>query len=73
MFELPLPPFCNAYGQAQRRLAREFGAYLIPKRIFAGVLTRAGSTADGIHLSPKGHGEMAAIAANVLHRAIPSP
>jgi len=59
MFELPLPPFYNAYGRAQRALAREYGVTVIPKRLLSEVLAGRGSTLDGIHLSEKGHREMA--------------
>jgi acyl-CoA thioesterase-1 len=59
MTELPLPPFCNAYGAVQRRVARAQGAVLIPKRYFARVLSVRQATLDGLHLSPAGHGLMA--------------
>ncbi len=55
MLELPLPPFFNAYGMAQRRLAREYGVLLVPKRSLAGVLAAPGATVDGLHLSNSGH------------------
>lgn len=59
MFELPLPPFHNAYGQAQRRLAAKYGASLIPKRVLMGVLASQGSTLDSIHLTTTGNKQMA--------------
>jgi acyl-CoA thioesterase-1 len=59
MFELPLPPFRNAYGIAQRRLAAKHGTLLIPRRVFVGVLTGAGMTVDSIHLTRIGHERMA--------------
>jgi acyl-CoA thioesterase I len=59
MLELPLPPFSNRYGMAQRQLAWRCGIPLIPKREFADVLTAAGSTVDGIHLSDRGQQRMA--------------
>lgn len=59
MFELPLPPFANEFGRAQRRLAAKFGVPLIPKRVFAGVLTTDGATRDGVHLTGSGHELMA--------------
>ncbi len=59
MFELPLPPTFNAYGQAQRRLAARYGIVLIPKRVLMGVLTTRGATLDTIHLSQIGHDQMA--------------
>jgi acyl-CoA thioesterase-1 len=59
MLELPLPPLCNRYGVVQRRLATKHGVALIPKRVFARVLTATGSTVDGIHLSDRGQQRMA--------------
>jgi acyl-CoA thioesterase-1 len=59
MLELPLPPLCNRIGMIQRRLAAKHEVALIPKRVFIGVLTSSGATVDGIHLSPKGHAQMA--------------
>jgi acyl-CoA thioesterase-1 len=59
MFELPLTPFANGYGLAQRRLAAKHRAKLIPKRIFVGVLTADDATVDSIHLTRKGHERMA--------------
>jgi lysophospholipase L1-like esterase len=59
MFELPLPPLCNEYGRIQRRLASEYGVCLIPKRVLARVLTGNGATLDSIHLSRRGHEQMA--------------
>lgn len=54
MLELPLVPFFAGYGRAQRRLAEEFGVFLIPKRILAGVLAAPDATVDGLHLSESG-------------------
>jgi acyl-CoA thioesterase I len=59
MFELPLPPFHNAYGQAQRRLSAKYGVSLIPKRLLMGVLTSQGGTLDSIHLTATGNKQMA--------------
>ena len=59
MFELPLPPFANEFGRIQRRLAKKYGAYLVPKRIFVGVLTTDQATVDSLHLSQLGHVLMA--------------
>jgi len=58
MFELPLPPFRNALGMAQRRLAAKHGAILIPKRLFVDILTTEGATIDGIHLTQEGQNRM---------------
>ncbi|NLV41761.1 MAG: hypothetical protein GXY15_11110 [Candidatus Hydrogenedentes bacterium] len=60
MVELPLPPLYNAYGTAQRRLARRHGVTLIPKRVLAGVFAAPGATTDGLHLSDEGHRALAA-------------
>ncbi len=59
MLELPLPPFCNRFGMIQRRLAAKHEVFLVPRRIFIGVLTTPGATIDGIHLSVSGHAQMA--------------
>jgi acyl-CoA thioesterase-1 len=54
MFELPLPPFCNAYGETQRLLARKYGIPLIPKACLAKVFAEKDATSDGIHLTQFG-------------------
>jgi acyl-CoA thioesterase I len=61
MLELPLPPFANRYGAIQRGLARRYHIAVLPKREFIGVLTAAGSTVDGIHLSNRGQERMAGV------------
>ncbi|MBM4069967.1 MAG: acyl-CoA thioesterase [Planctomycetes bacterium] len=68
MFELPLPPFQNEYGRIQRRLALKHGVRLVPKRVFAGVLTKDGATLDSVHLSAAGHQTMANAVWGVLGR-----
>ncbi len=60
MFELPLLPFANEFGRVQRRLAAKHAVYLVPKRIFVGVLTAEGATSDSIHLTAPGQQRMAA-------------
>jgi acyl-CoA thioesterase-1 len=60
MFELPLPPFHNEFGRAQRTLAANNGVTLIPKRVLASVLTDSGGTVDSLHLSAEGHRKLAA-------------
>jgi hypothetical protein len=52
MFELPLLPDRIAYGQVQRRLAKKYGVWLIPKRYFVSVIGGANATA----LPPKAGG-----------------
>ncbi len=66
MFELPLPPFYNRFGHAQRRLAKEYGVTLIPKRYLATVLGTPGATTDGLHLSNTGHALLADTVAGIL-------
>jgi acyl-CoA thioesterase I len=69
MFELPLPPFRNEYGQVQRKLAARYHVLLIPKRVFIAVLTTPGATLDGIHLTPAGHEQMAEVIWSVIKPA----
>jgi len=64
MFELPLPPFKNAFGRAQRELANRFPVVLIPKRVLMSLLT-----GNSIHLSPKGHKRMAMLAWGIVGSA----
>jgi lysophospholipase L1-like esterase len=59
LLELPLLPWHVEYGRIQRRLAREFGVILVPKRFLAGIFAAEGATSDGIHLTPKGQELMA--------------
>jgi len=66
MFELPLTPFRNGYGQAQRHLAARHGVVLIPKRCLADILADPKATVDGIHLSGRGHVQMAALLADLM-------
>jgi acyl-CoA thioesterase-1 len=72
MFELPLLPFKNQFGRIQRRLASAHGVKLIPKRALISVLTSNSSTLDSIHLSPRGHAEMAALVWPILKPACES-
>jgi acyl-CoA thioesterase I len=55
MFELPLLPLQNAYGEVQRDLSRRYGVTLLPRRLLAGVVAHEARTVDGLHLSPAGH------------------
>jgi acyl-CoA thioesterase-1 len=59
VFELPLFPFCNAFGKAQRNLARKYNVTLIPKHYLTDVFGLNGGTLDGLHLSQKGHDALA--------------
>ncbi len=72
MFELPLFPFQNAYGRAQRAVAKRHAVALIPRRHFARVLGMPDGTLDGLHLTQKGHDEMARRVA-ALFRIEPAP
>lgn len=69
LFELPLPPFQLEWGAIQRRVAATSGCRLATRRIIAQVLGGSGNTVDGIHLSQKGHEEMARL---VMERVLPS-
>jgi lysophospholipase L1-like esterase len=66
MFELPLFPFQNAFGQAQREVAAKYRVILIPKRCLTAVWGSSGATLDGLHFSQTGHNVMARMVANVL-------
>lgn len=66
MFELPLPPFSNAYGRIQRRLAAELGITLLPKWVLGRVIGSDSTTLDGLHLSDAGHELMAQTIRQVL-------
>ena len=66
MFELPLFPFQNAFGQAQREVAAKYGVILIPKRCLTAIWGRSGSTLDGLHFSQAGHNTLARMVAEVL-------
>lgn len=66
MFELPLFPLQNAYGGVQRAVAKRHGVPLIPRRHFARVLGLKDGSLDGLHLSQKGHDEMARRVATIL-------
>ncbi|WP_437192659.1 SGNH/GDSL hydrolase family protein [Planctomicrobium sp. SH527] len=61
MFELPLPPFCNRYGEIQRKLAKEYKVSLIPKRELAHLICSKEYTLDSIHLTQAGQKRMASV------------
>jgi acyl-CoA thioesterase-1 len=69
LFELPLLPFANEVGRTQRHLAARHRALLLPKRIFAEVLTTEGATTDSLHLSQRGHQLLAEAVWRVLQTA----
>lgn len=64
MFELPLPPTYNRYGEAQRTLAARYQVTLLPKWYLTRALGAHEGTLDGLHLSQASHellaGEVAA-------------
>lgn len=66
MFELPLLPFWNAYGRDQRVLAEKYKVALIPKSCLVGVFGPKGNTVDGLHLTQKGHDELAGAVLGLL-------
>ncbi len=68
IMELPLYPFANVYGQAQREVAIKYKAALLPKRFFARVLATENGTLDGLHLSQEGHNAMASIVGQVIQK-----
>lgn len=74
MLELPIPPFYNRFGIAQRQLARKHGVQLIPKRELTRILAGNAATLDSIHLSQAGHHLMATIIWKRIQAAfIPDP
>jgi acyl-CoA thioesterase-1 len=66
IFELPLPPFSNSFGRAQRVLARKHEVTLIPKSYLTGVFGSEDGTVDGLHLSQRGHRALA----NAVYRLL---
>lgn len=66
MFELPLPPFYQRFGEIQRRLAARYRVRLIPKRCFGGLLSPSGATVDGLHFSNSGHERVAQFVEHLL-------
>jgi lysophospholipase L1-like esterase len=73
MLELPLLPFGNAYGRAQRRIADQYQITLIPRRYFASILSSPGATLDGLHLTAVGQQRMAAMLWDLLGRSMALP
>ncbi|HTR43935.1 MAG TPA: GDSL-type esterase/lipase family protein [Pseudomonadales bacterium] len=66
MFELPLLPFWNTYGRDQRILAEKYGVTLIPKNYLVEAFAGKGNTIDGLHLTQKGHDELAEMVHKLL-------
>ena len=59
IFELPRPPLAGRYGLVQRRLAEKYNFRLINRIHLARLMFPRGNTTDGIHLSQKGHRQLA--------------
>ncbi len=59
LMELPVLPGYWGYAAAQRRVAREYDLPLIPKRVLARILADPRNTSDGVHLTQRGHAQMA--------------
>ncbi|MHB0968704.1 MAG: SGNH/GDSL hydrolase family protein [Thermoanaerobaculia bacterium] len=57
--ELPVIPGARAYGGLQREIVARREAKLIPKHHLAAVLADPANTTDGIHLTQRGHDELA--------------
>ena len=68
MLELPLFPFQNAFGMAQRSIAAKHNVAMLPKRYFARALGTRNGTLDGLHLSQEGHNAMAEIIAGIFQK-----
>jgi acyl-CoA thioesterase I len=66
IFETPLIPFRNSIGIDQRRLAKKYGAKLLPKRFLTSVFEQNGTTLDGLHLSQLGHDTLADEIQNIM-------
>lgn len=66
LVELPVLPGHWGYAAQQRRIAREHGLILIPRRVLASVLSEQRNTSDGIHLTQRGHDRMAEVLAGWL-------
>ncbi len=66
IIELPLLPFKNGYGAAQRNVAARHGAVLIPKRCLARILGATSGTFDSLHLTQEGHNALAGVISTAI-------
>jgi lysophospholipase L1-like esterase len=66
LLELPVLPWDVQYTRIQRQAAKSYGVTIVPKRFFASVIGRPGSTIDLAHLSALGHERMADQVAHLL-------
>lgn len=71
LVELPLLPGKNAWGVAQRRLARKYGCAILPKRELVDVLASPQATVDTLHLTGIGHQRMAEVVWRACGSALP--
>lgn len=68
IFEIPLFPFENAFGAAQRGAMSKHEVAVLPKRCLTKVLGTKNGTLDGLHLSPVGHEALATIIDGVIEQ-----
>ncbi len=73
MFELPLLPHKISFGRVQRQLAEKYHVTLIPKRLLIQILSANDATSDGLHLSPSGAQNMAAVIEKILSPILTPP
>jgi acyl-CoA thioesterase I len=66
MFELPIPAGRWRWGAVQRRLAKEHGVGLVPKRTLARLVTTPRFVDDGLHPTDQGHAFLAREVARLL-------
>jgi acyl-CoA thioesterase I len=71
-FELPLPPFHNSWGLAQRRIASRHGVKLIPKWRLMRILVDPTATVDTIHPTQAGQDALEKLVWEALWHAIPA-
>ena len=65
-FELPLPPFHNDWGLAQRKIARKHGVNLIPKWRLMWILANPKNTVDSIHPTQAGQEAIAELVGSTI-------
>jgi hypothetical protein len=68
--ELPLPPFHNSWGDAQRRIAFNHGVLLIPKWRLMALLSDPKNTVDSIHPTQAGQDALGELVWSVVGPAI---
>ncbi|HUO84434.1 MAG TPA: GDSL-type esterase/lipase family protein [Thermoanaerobaculia bacterium] len=70
MIEFPVLPARWRWIVRQRQLAGRHDAVLIPRRVMAKVLANPANTSDGLHLTDRGHRELARLLAPWLGFAV---